>query len=346
MKYNHLGTSDIEISQICLGTMTWGEQNTEQEAHEQLNYAIEQGINFIDTAEMYPVPPKSETQGQTEIHIGNWLKQRGKRDDLIIASKVAAAAEWLPHLRGGTNKADEKNITQALEDILKRLQTDYLDLFQIHWPERATNYFGKLGYQHVDGKDGVAIEETLAALDKLVKSGKVRQVGISNETAWGIAEYLRVAEAKGYPRIASIQNPYSLLNRSYEVSMAEFSHRGKVGLLAYSPLGFGVLSGKYLNDQKPDKARLTLFTMFTRYTNENSVKATAAYVNLAKESGLDPAQLALAYVNSRPFVDSNIIGATTMEQLKSNIASINLTPNKQVLQAIETIHTQYPNPSP
>jgi len=346
MKYSKLGWTDIEVSRICLGTMTWGEQNSEQEAHEQLDYALDQGINFIDTAELYPVAPKAETQGRTETYLGNWLARQADREKLIIASKFCAAADWLPYLRGGQNRADQKNITQALDDSLRRLKTDYIDLYQVHWPERDTNYFGKLGYYHAPEKDGVPIEETLETLVKLVKAGKIRYLGISNETAWGIAEYLRIARANGYPRIVSIQNPYNLLNRSFEIGMAEFAHREQVGLLAYSPLGFGVLSGKYLNDQKPEKSRLMLFDRFTRYTNEEGIRATEAYVQLAGKYGLDPAQMALAFVNSRPFVTSTIIGATQMQQLEANIASIDLELDKEILRAIETIHVTQPNPCP
>ena len=242
MEYTKLGRTDIKVSRICLGTMTWGEQNTEAEAHEQLDAALAAGVNFIDTAEMYPVPPKAETQGLTEQYIGTWLAKRSDRDRLIIASKVCARSDWLPYLRGGNAQLDKKNITAALDASLKRLQTDYLDLYQLHWPERDTNFFGKLGYYHAPEKDGVAIEETLDVLDELVKAGKIRHVGISNETAWGCAEYLRISREKNQARIVSIQNPYNLLNRTFEVGLAEFAHREAVGLLAYSPMAFGVLT--------------------------------------------------------------------------------------------------------
>lgn len=346
MEYNKLGNTDIEVSKICLGTMTWGEQNTEAEAHEQLDYAIDAGINFIDTAEMYPVAPKEETQGLTETYIGNWLANRSDRDKLIIATKVAASADWLPYLRDGKNKLDKKNINEAVNASLKRLQTDYIDLYQMHWPERDTNFFGKLGYYHAPEKDGVAIAETLDVLDDLVKEGKIRTIGISNETAWGCAEYLRAANEQGAARIVSVQNPYNFLNRTYEIGLAEFAHREQVGLLAYSPLAFGALSGKYLNGAKPEGSRLVLFDRFTRYTNPQAEAATEAYVKLAKDNGLDPAQMALAYVNSRPFLTSNIIGATTMEQLKTDIESIDVTLSKDLVRNIEEIHVQYPNPSP
>ncbi len=346
MNYTKLGNTDIDVSRLCLGTMTWGEQNTEQEAHEQLDYAVDAGINFIDTAELYPVAPKAETQGLTEQYIGSWLKQRTDRDKLVIATKVCARADWLPYLRDGKVKLDRQNITAALDASLKRLQTDYVDLYQIHWPERDTNFFGKLGYYHAPDKDGMSIEETLEVLDELVQSGKVRTIGISNETAWGCAEYLRVAREKKRPRIVSIQNPYNLLNRSFEVGLAEFAHREQVGLLAYSPMAFGVLSGKYLNDAKPAGTRLVMFDRFTRYTNPQALTATEAYVTLARENGLDPAQMALAFVNSRPFLTSNIIGATSMAQLRTNIDSSNIELDKSVAREIEAIHARISNPAP
>ena len=346
MEYNKLGQTDIEVSRICLGTMTWGEQNTEKEAHEQLDYAVESGINFIDVAEMYPVPPREETYGLTESYIGNWLSKRKDRDKIILASKVAAKAEWLPYIRGGQIKLDKKNIVQALEDSLRRLKTDYIDLYQMHWPDRDTNFFGKLAYYHAPEKDGIPIAETLAVLDELVKQGKIRVIGISNETPWGCAEYLRISREKELPRIVSIQNPYNLLNRTFEIGISEFSHREQVGLLAYSPLAFGALSGKYLNNQKPEGARLTLFERFNRYLNPQATEATEAYVNLAKKNDLDPSQMALSYVSSRPFLTSNIIGATSMEQLKMDIESINIELSDDVIKDIESIHEKIPNPAP
>ena len=347
MKYKRLGRTDIEVSLICLGTMTWGEQNTEEEAHEQLDYAVDAGINFIDTAELYPVDPRAETQGRTETYIGNWLNKRKDRDKLTIASKVCASAtDWLPYLRNGNAKLDRKNIEAALNTSLKRLQTDYLDLYQLHWPERDTNYFGKLGYYHAPEKDGVPIEETLKVLNDLVQAGKIRHIGISNETAWGTSEYLRISEQKKFPRIVSIQNPYNLLNRTFEIGLSEFSHREDIGLLAYSPMAFGVLSGKYLNGARPEGARITSFKRLSRYSNENGVTCTEAYVNLAIASSLDPAQMALAFVNTRPFLTSNIIGATNMAQLKSNITSMDVKLPKDVLREIENIHDMQANPCP
>jgi len=348
MQYRPLGHSDIKVSSICLGTMTWGEQNTEAEAFAQMDYAVSQGVNFLDTAELYPIPPRAETYGQTETIIGRWLKQRGCRNQIILASKVAGPADgWLPHIRDeGTRRLDRKNITAAIEASLQRLQTDYLDLYQLHWPERKTNFFGRLGYRHEEEAHTVAIEETLSVLNELVQSGKVRHIGLSNETPWGVMRFLQTAETQQQARIVSVQNPYSLLNRSYEVGLAEVSMREHCGLLAYSPLGFGVLSGKYLHATRPEGARITRWPDYNRYLSPQAQQATAAYTTLAKEHGLDPAQMALAYVNSRPCLTSSIIGATNMEQLQSNIDSIHLKLPPAVEQAIEAIHTQYPNPSP
>jgi aryl-alcohol dehydrogenase-like predicted oxidoreductase len=345
MKYNKLGNTDIEVSRLCLGTMTFGQQNTEAEAHEQIALAIDRGINFIDTAELYPVPPMGETQGKTEAYIGSWFKQNpGKREGLILATKVAGPGEWVSHIRGGPKLARD-HMERALTASLERLNTDYIDLYQVHWPARQANFFGKLGYEHEEEKV-TDIEETLEVLNDFVQRGLVRTIGISNETPWGVMRYLELARERGWPRIVSIQNPYNLLNRSFEVGLAEFSHREAVGLLAYSPLAFGALSGKYLDGKKPAGARMTLFERFDRYSNEQAVSAIEAYVALAREHGLDPAQMALAYVNSRPFLTSNIIGATSIEQLESDIDSINIELDEAVLEAIEAIHTRQPNPSP
>jgi len=344
MKKNPLGRTGLQVSEICLGTMTWGEQNTEAQAHEQMDHALAEGINFFDAAEMYPVPPKADTQGRTEQYIGSWLKKTGKRQDIVLATKVTGPGMF-PYLRGGT-RLDRASVIAACEDNLRRLQTDWIDLYQIHWPQRPTNYFGKLGYEHRDEESPVAIEETLGALDELVRQGKVRHVGISNETPWGMAEYLRLHREQALPRIASIQNPYSLLNRSFEIGLAEFAHREQVSLLAYSPLAFGVLSGKYLHGARPADGRITLFSRFTRYTSEPAELATREYVALARQHGLDPAQMALAYVRTRPFMTSTIIGATTMVQLRSNIASARLTLARDVLQGLEDIHHRHTIPCP
>lgn len=345
MEKRILGRTDLSVSLICLGTMTWGEQNTEQDAFQQLDRATGQGINFIDAAEMYPVPPRAETQGRTETYLGNWLKARGRRDDLVIATKVAGPGNGLSYLRGGPRLTRE-HIQKAVDDSLKRLQTDYIDLYQVHWPDRNTNFFGKLGYQHDSGEQSTPIEETLAALDEQVKAGKIRHIGLSNETPWGTLKYLNLAEQTGAPRIASVQNPYNLLNRTYEVGMAEISQREGAGLLAYSPLGFGVLSGKYLEGKKPEGARLTLYSRFSRYNSPQVERATQAYVDLAREQGLSPTQLALAFVNSRPFLTSNIIGATTLAQLDENIASHEVRLSDEVLDQIEAIHRIYTYPAP
>lgn len=346
MEYRRLGNTNIDVSVICLGTMTWGQQNTETDAHAQLDTALETGINFIDTAEMYPIPTKSETYGRTEQYIGSWIKARNNRDTFILATKVVGPGNWLPHIRDGNARLDKANIEIAVDSSLRRLQTDYIDLYQLHWPERKTNFFGKLGYVHDETENPVAIEETLRALADIVASGKVRHIGLSNETPWGIMRFLQLAQQYDLPRVVSVQNPYSLLNRSFEVGNAEIAHREKVGFLAYSPLGFGVLSGKYLNDAKPEGARLTLFDSYTRYTKQVAVEATADYVTLAAEVGIDPSQMALAYVNSRPFLTSTVIGTTSPEQLKSDIDSIDVKLPDDVIERIEHIHRKHPNPAP
>ena len=347
MRRNRLGRTDIEVSALCLGTMTWGEQNSEAEAHAQLDRALDAGINFIDTAELYPVPPRAETQGRTEAYIGSWLAARGGRDRLVLATKVCGRADWLEHIRGGSTRHDRANIEAALDASLQRLQTDYVDLYQLHWPDRKTNFFGELGYVHADEEDeGVPIEETLAVLGDLVQSGKVRHVGLSNETPWGVMRFLAAAEAAGLPRVVSVQNPYSLLNRSFEIGLAEVAHREQVGLLAYSPMAFGVLSGKYLDGARPAGARVTLFERFSRYTVPEAEPAVRAYVELAREHGLSPAQMALAFVTSRPFLTANIIGATSLEQLDENLGSADLKLGEEVIEAIEALHRRHSNPCP
>lgn len=345
MDYRRLGTTDLNVSLICLGTMTWGEQNTEADAHAQLDYAASQGINFIDVAEMYPVPPKAETQGRTETYLGTWLKKQ-QRDTFIIATKVTGRSSNFDYLGRGEIRLNKNQITVALDNSLKRLQTDYVDLYQLHWPDRNTNYFGQLGYSHTEKDDSIPLEETLSALQDCVKAGKVRYTGLSNETPWGMMECQRLAQMKHLPRMQSIQNPYNLLNRSFEIGAAECAIREQCGLLAYSPLAFGVLSGKYLDGQKPEAARLTLFNRFSRYTNQKAAEATTRYVALAREHGLSPVQMALAFINRQPFVTSNIIGATSLPQLKENIDSIHIQLNAAVLAGIEQIHQDIPNPCP
>jgi len=345
MEYRRLGRTDITVSSLCLGTMTFGQQNSQNESFELLDRAVAAGINFLDTAEMYPIPAQRRTYGATETIIGNWLKACGRRDQVILATKVVGRSDWLPHIRGGRARLDRKNIETALNESLKRLQTDYVDLYQLHWPDRRTNFFGRLGYQPEPDDDATPLQETLGVLADLVQAGKVRHVGVSNETPWGLMRYLQLSEQFDLPRTVSIQNPYSLLNRTFEVGLAEISCREQVGLLPYSPLGFGVLTGKYL-DEQPANARLTLFPEYHRYTNSAGIEATRAYFELARAHGLSPAQMALAYVTSRPFVCSTIIGATTLEQLDENLGSAGLTLSEDVLEGIEAIHTRHPNPCP
>ena len=342
MKYKKLSNTELEVSLLCLGTMTYGEQNNEKEAHEQLDYSIAHGINFIDTAEMYAIPPREETQGKTEEIIGTWLSKRKDRDKIVLATKVAGPG--MEYLRGGS-RLSRKHIIQAADDSLKRLQTDYIDLYQVHWPERKSNFFGRLGYEYSD-EMGVSIEETLEAMSDLVKSGKVKYIGISNETPGGTNMYLQLAKDAGYEKIISIQNPYSLLNRIYEVGLAEISQHEGVGLLAYSPLGFGQLTGKYIN-RTDENTRLGLYgDWFTRYSNQNCLDAVREYSQIADKHNISLTHLALAFVNTRPFVTSNIIGATTMDQLKENIESINIDLNEEILEEVNEVHLNQPNPAP
>ncbi|MDS1139217.1 NADP(H)-dependent aldo-keto reductase [Pusillimonas sp. SM2304] len=349
MKYRKLGHTDLEVSLIGLGTMTWGEQNTESEAHEQIDYALSQGVNLVDTAEMYPVPPKPETQGRTEAYIGTWLAKTGRRQDIVLTSKVSGPAtdpKRPSHIRNGQTHLNRKNMSEALDASLKRLQTDHIDLYQLHWPDRTTTTFGRPGYPWKTDADTVPIEETLEALQDFVKAGKVRHIGVSNETPWGVAQFLKLAETRSLPRIVSIQNPYNLLNRIYENGLSEFSHLEGVGLLAYSPLAMGVLAGKYLNGARPEGARMTLFTRFDRYAKPQAERATAEYVQLARDHGLSPATMALAFVNQQPFVTSNLMGATRLDQLKENIDSAEVTLSQEVMDAIQAIHQRYPYPAP
>jgi aryl-alcohol dehydrogenase-like predicted oxidoreductase len=345
MNYRQLGRTDLQVSTLCLGSMTWGEQNSLGQAFAQIERAKADGINFIDTAEMYPVPPRAETYGRTEQIIGDYFRRHGDRADWILASKIAGPGNGIDYIRGGQLRHDRAHIVAALDASLKRLQTDWIDLYQLHWPERPTNFFGQLGYRHQDDAF-TPLEETLEALDEQVKAGKIRHIGLSNETPWGAMKLLHLAENRGWPRAVSIQNPYNLLNRSFEVGLAEVAMREHCGLLAYSPLAFGVLSGKYEGGARPANARISLFSRFTRYTNPQSEAACSRYVALAREHGLDPAQMALAFVSAQPFVSSTIIGATTQEQLESNLASSELTLGDEVLTGIEAIHKAQPNPAP
>ncbi|PTU76267.1 NADP(H)-dependent aldo-keto reductase [Pseudomonas mangrovi] len=345
MQLRRLGTSDIHVSQICLGSMTWGQQNTEAEAFAQLDLAKAKGVNFLDTAEMYPVPPRAQTYGSTESIIGRYFRARGNRAEWILASKIAGPGNGIDYIRDGQLKHNRAHLNAAVDASLKRLQTDYLDLYQLHWPERRTNYFGQLGYRHQE-QEFTPLEEVLESLDELVRAGKIRQVGLSNETPWGTMRFLHLAESRSWPRMVSIQNPYNLLNRTFEVGLAEIAAREQCGLLAYSPLAFGMLSGKYEDGARPAGARITEFSRFTRYTNPQAQAACSAYVGLARERGLDPAQMALAFVNAQPFVTSNIIGATNLEQLQCNLDSLALQADSELLKAIDEIHRQQPNPAP
>ena len=345
MLYRPLGKTTLSVSALCLGTMTWGKQNSAKDAFAQIDVAQAAGINFIDTAEMYPVPPESTTYGETERILGQYFNARKNREQWILASKVAAPGNGLTHMRNGDMALTRKNIHRAIDDSLQRLQTDYLDLYQLHWPDRPTNFFGKLGYEHQDTAF-TEIAETLEALNTLVQSGKVRYIGLSNETPWGLNQFLSLAKEHDWPRVVSIQNPYNLLNRSFEVGLAEIAIREQCGLLAYSPLAFGRLTGKYNQSSLPENARLNLFSRFQRYNNPQALSACEKYLAVAKQFDLNPAQMALAFVTSRPFVTSNIIGATNLQQLAENIDSLNLSLSAEVLEALESVHQQQPNPAP
>jgi aryl-alcohol dehydrogenase-like predicted oxidoreductase len=345
MNYRKLGNTDLDVSTICLGTMTWGEQNTQEEAFEQMDYALDQGVNFWDTAEIYSIPPKQETFGDTEVIIGNWFEKTKKRDKIILASKVCGPMR--EYVRGGGNQFGEKNISEALEGSLKRLKTDYIDLYQLHWPERKTNFFGKLGYEHYDDEQWTKFEDILNSLKKHIESGKIRYIGLSNETAWGLSKFLEISKTNNLPRILSVQNPYNLLNRTYEIGLAEMSVREQAGLLAYSPLAIGLLSGKYRKKKMPKNSRLDRDGDFwTRYSQPNTEKAIDAYFEVSKKYNLDLAQMSLKFIEIQPFVTSVIIGATTMEQLKINIESVNLNLTKKIIKEINAIQTIYPNPCP
>jgi aryl-alcohol dehydrogenase-like predicted oxidoreductase len=346
MEYRELGRSGVQVSRLCLGTMTFGEQNTEAEGHAQLDYALGRGINFIDASEIYPIPPKPETQGRTEAIIGTWLATRRQRDKMVIATKVAGRGKmtWLRQDRSATRQSAAQ-IMEAVEGSLKRLQTDYIDLYQLHWPDRPMRVFEGLNYLHVEG-DGHPVDEILAVLGKLVASGKVRFVGLSNETPWGVMSFLRASERHGLPRPVSIQNAFNLVNRTFEIGLSEVAYREQVGLLAYSPLGQGYLTGKYEGGALPAGSRKTLFDRLGRYEKGNGPKAISTYIDLARRHGLDPAQMAIAFDMSRPFVTSTIIGATTMDQLKTDIDAAALSLSPDVVADIDQIHLDYPNPCP
>ena len=345
MNYKKLGNTDLDVSTICLGTMTWGEQNTQKEGFDQMDYALDQGVNFWDTAELYSIPPKENTYGKTEEVIGNWFKKSKKRNKVVLATKVAGPG--LNWIRGGGNQYDEKNLNEAVNGSLKRLKTDYIDLYQLHWPERKSNFFGRLGYQHKDDTDWNKFEDILNSLDKIINSGKIRYIGLSNETAWGLSKFLEISKIKQLPRMMSVQNPYSLLNRTYEVGLAEVSIREKSGLLAYSPLAFGYLTGKYRNGELPKNSRMKLFgDQFIRYKTANGQLAIEKYNEIANKHGLNLTQMSLKFCELQPFMTSVIIGATTMDQLKTDIESVHINLSDDVINDINEIQKIYPNPCP
>ncbi|WP_420476652.1 aldo/keto reductase [Noviherbaspirillum sp. ST9] len=341
-----LGNSDLTVSRICLGTMTFGEQNSEAEAHRQLDYALERGINFIDTAEMYPVMPRAETTGRTEAAIGSWLKKSGKRSQIVLATKAAGPSRGMTWIRNGRSDFDAANLRVAVDNSLKRLQTDYIDLYQLHWPSRNAPIFGQISFDPQKERTCIAIEETLAALGELIKAGKIRHIGVSNETPWGVCEFIKQADARGLPRIVSIQNAYNLVNRSFENGLDETCYRENVSLLAYSPLAFGQLSAKYLDNPKAH-GRLTLFppNWSPRYLRPSVAEATKRYAALARANSMTPAQLALAWCYSRWFVASTIIGATTIPQLQEDIDALSIALPEQVIESINAIHREVTNPA-
>ena len=344
MNYKKLGNTDINVSTICLGTMTWGEQNTQSEAFEQMNYSLENGVNFWDTAELYAVPPKAETYGHTETIIGNWFEETKKRKDIILASKVGGPSR--KYIRNGENSFTGKNLEDALHGSLKRLKTDYIDLYQLHWPERNVNNFGKLGYEHKEN-DWNKFEDVLENLKKFIEQGKIRYVGLSNETPWGVMNYLQLAKDKALPRMMAIQNPYSLLNRSYEVGLAEVSIRENIGCLAYSPLASGYLSGKYRNKQFPKGSRMERdFDFWTRYRKPNMENAVEDYYKISQKYDLDMSQMSIKFCEVQDFMTSVIIGATTMEQLKTNVESVKVNLDSEVIKEINNVQKKYPNPCP
>jgi aryl-alcohol dehydrogenase-like predicted oxidoreductase len=346
MQYRPLGRTGLDVSLICLGTMTWGQQNTEAEGHAQMDLALDRGVNFFDTAELYSIPPRPETQGSTERIIGSWFKRRGARDRVILATKVVGRTDMAWFRNGSPAELSRAQIEEAVNASLRRLQTDYIDLYQLHWPDRPMSWGANpVIYRHQEGASH-PIEEILEALGGLVKAGKIRHVGLSNESAWGTMTFLKHAEARGLPRVQSVQNAYNLLNRTYETALAEVSLREGVSLLAYSPLGQGFLTGKYLGGARPPGARTTLFNRGQRYETPGAEPAIERYMALARETGLDPAQLAIAFVNSRPFVTSTIIGATSMEQLEADLGSLDVTITPELEERINAIHLVHTNPCP
>jgi aryl-alcohol dehydrogenase-like predicted oxidoreductase len=344
MNYKKLGNTDLNVSTICLGTMTWGEQNTQNEAFEQMDYSLDNGVNFWDTAELYAVPPKAETYGYTETIIGNWFEKTKKRKDVILASKVGGPSR--KYMRNGENSFTGKNLEDALHGSLKRLKTDYIDLYQLHWPERNVNNFGRLGYEHKEN-DWNKFEDVLENLKKFIEEGKIRYVGLSNETPWGVMNYLQLSKDKDLPRMMSIQNPYSLLNRSYEVGLAEVSIRENIGCLSYSPLASGYLTGKYRNKQFPKGSRMERdFDFWTRYRKPNTSEAVEEYYKISQKFDLDMSQMSIKFCEVQDFMTSVIIGATTMEQLKTNVESVKVNLDSEVIKEINNVQKKYPNPCP
>jgi len=345
MNFKKLGNTELKVSTICLGTMTWGEQNTQKDAFEQMNYALDCEINFFDAAEIYPSPCRKETYGETERIIGNWFNQKKNRDKVILASKIAGPG--LSWIRNGDQNFSEQKIKKALEDSLQRLRTDYIDLYQLHWPERKTNFFGRLNYKYTEEDSWNKFEKVLIALEKFIKQGKIRYVGLSNETPWGLSKFLEISKIKKLPRMMSVQNPYSLLCRTYEIGLSEISIREKSGLLAYSPLAGGFLTGKYRNNNFPENSRQKLFAdYYTRYSNPNASLVIEKYYNIAKKFGLDFAQMSIKFCEIQKFLTSVIIGATTMEQLKINIESVSVNLKEEILKEINNVQIKYPNPCP
>jgi aryl-alcohol dehydrogenase-like predicted oxidoreductase len=343
MKYNVLPNTDIKVSKICLGTMTYGRQNSEDDGHQQLDYALEKGVNFIDTAEMYPVPAEATRYGNTESIIGSWIKKSGKRNDIVLATKIAGPGDYTKHIR--TTGFSENALNEAVENSLKRLQTDFIDLYQLHWPDRNTNKFGVRGFKPMTNEKWEDnFKEVLHSLDKIIKSGKIRHIGLSNENPWGMMRFLEESK-NDLPRMITIQNPYSLLNRQFEVGNAEVSIRENVGLLAYSPLGCGVLSGKYIQKKDEENSRLNLFKRFVRYSSNQSTEATKMYLEIAQKNGISLTKMALAFINQQPFVTSNIIGATNLSQLQENIDSVEIELNTDVLKEIDSVHETIPDPA-
>ena len=343
MEYNKLPGTNIDVSKICLGTMTWGRQNSDSEAYEQMDYSLDHGVNFFDTAELYPVPATPDRYADTERIIGNWFSSRNNREKIILATKIAGPGDYTAHIRKTGFKGS--SIEDAVNGSLERLKTDYIDLYQLHWPERMTNFFGKRGFNYVDDGWEDNFQEILEKLKKIVNQGKIRHIGLSNENPWGFMKFIEYSKI-GLPKMITIQNPYSLLNRLFEIGNAEVCKREETGLLAYSPLGFGVLSGKYRNGKIPDNSRLKLFPNLSRFSNDNCVKAVDMYYQISQKYNMTLAEMSLAFVNDRPFVTSNIIGATSMDQLKENINSINIKLSDDIIYEINKVNEEIPNPAP